>query len=82
MGERQGLDRLERLKMVLQSNLPDLSARKMGEMEEQGEVFALVFNLPSKQLPPVDPNPSRVAQTLKQPVIDPSYYTQSIKPRY
>jgi hypothetical protein len=79
MEGRQGLDRLERLNMVLQSNLPDLSARKMGEMEEQGEIFALVFNLPPKQLPPVDPNPSRVAQTLKQPILDPNYYTKSIR---
>ena len=82
MEAKQPLDKLARLNIVLQSNLPELSARKMGEMEEQGEVFALVFNLPPKQLQ-VGPDNLRVSQTLKQPfVLDPISITQSIKPRY
>lgn len=79
MGEKQALGKLDRLNIVLQSNLPELSARKMGEMEEQGEVFALVFNLPPKQL---QADTSRVWQTVQPHIISLENCTKSIKPPF
>lgn len=78
-----GLGKLERLKMVLRSEMTDITVRTMGELEEQGQAFALVFQLPPKQTQ-MQFNPAQVSQTFKQPQpqaqIDLAYVTRSIKP--
>jgi len=64
--------------MVLHSNLPDLTVRTMGELEEQGQAFALVFNLPSKQTLQAS-EMKKLTQTYQKPINASRSIHQSIR---